>query len=197
MPSPNDVLKPSCGPGDHEIASGYRIVGQRESLLFLDGAAYRSRPEKRCFPLAGVVPEPVGPRRYETAELKRRVFEQLGHPIQEAGVGLLGDLEGASTAPLEFTEQPIHVAHLVFHGVEPRQPHPRVRTRHRQKVREVRHRNAFVGLESRFAPPLSEVAALTSDPVARTRVSTNRLLPSLATMPSGSIRSMPLVSRCT
>jgi hypothetical protein len=52
-----------------------------------------------------VVPEPIRPRRYAAAELKRRVFEQRGHPIQETGTGLFSDLEGASTAPLQFAEQ--------------------------------------------------------------------------------------------
>src|SRR5271154_5821516 len=150
--------------------SGYRVVRQRESILFLDRAAYRRRPEKRCLSLAGVVSEPIRPRIHAAAELKCRVFQQLGHPIEESGVGLLGDLEGASTAPLEFTEQPIHVAHLAFHGVEPRQTHPRIRARHRQEVWEVGHRNAFVGLESRFPPPLSKVAALTSDHLDRRQI---------------------------
>jgi hypothetical protein len=40
-------------------------------------------------------------------ELKRRVFEQRGHAIQEAGIGLFGDLKGAGTAPPKFAEQVI------------------------------------------------------------------------------------------
>ena len=42
-----------------------------------------------------------------------------------------------------------------------------------------------------------KLASHTSNPVARTNVSMNRLLPSRATMQSGSIRSIPLVSKCT
>ena len=77
--------------------SGYRVVTQRESVLFLDGATHRRRPEKRCFP---AVVEPIRPRACAVAEVEHRIVKQRGHPIQEAGIGLLGDLEGASIAPL-------------------------------------------------------------------------------------------------
>src|SRR5712675_654168 len=55
-------------------ASGYRVVAQRKSVLFLHGVTHRRRPEKRCFPRAV---EPIRPRCRAVAEVEHRVIEQM------------------------------------------------------------------------------------------------------------------------
>src|SRR4029450_12771044 len=58
---------------------------------------------------------------------------------------------------------PVHVAHLVLHRVEEVQPEESERTGKAEVVREIRDRQTLVSLESRVAPPLSEVAPLAAD----------------------------------
>src|SRR6478736_2336106 len=70
--------------------SGYRVVAQREPVLFLDGLTDRRRPEQRCL---AVAVEPVRARVRAVPEAEHRVVEERQHPVQEPGIGLFGDLE--------------------------------------------------------------------------------------------------------